>query len=379
MPKLWPFLPSSIVESLQFYTDVRRARSGEIRDSLKDATQTLTLNYVSQDREAARIEGLFSSNIADEWYVPLWHDMVRTNAAISAGSSTIEVGEFADFREGGRAAIIASDSLREVINIDTVGSGILTLPSGEDTENSYSAGAAVVPLVAALCPSGLQTSVKFAVTAYSVKFVSIEPVNLEAALLPTFNGFDVLEDPSVLLSDLGGSVSQALDFIDNGFGAFKIETQETYKRWRGTVSFADYTREERWERRQFLHRMRGRDRPFLLPTWKDDLAIASSASSGSSSLVIQKLTDTSSVLVGRYIQIDTGSGFIRRRINAASIGSTTITLTLSASHGQTILPSMVASFMYLVRFDQDSFEIDHVRTVDGFFSSFQASVLEVLA
>lgn len=377
MSKLWPFIPTSIEESLQFKTDVRMARSGEIRDSLKDATQILTLNYTAQDKLAARIEGLFRTNISGRWYVPLWQDMSVTTSAISAGATSVDVEEPADFRVGGRAAIIRDDQLAEIINVGSVASEVLDLAGSETVSNSYPAKSIVVPLVTALCPQGLQRSIKFAVTDLSLSFISIEPVDLSEDLLPSYDGYPVLDDPSVLLSDLAGSLTQQMDFIDNGFGSFKLETDETYSRWRGSVGFADYTRQERWERRQFLHLVRGKDSPFLLPTWKNDLDIRSQASPSSSQLVIQRLSDTASNLAGRYIQIDTGSGFIYRKVNSASVGSSTITLTLNATHGQTVTTDMVGSFMHLVRFDQDSFDIEHMRTVDGFFSNFSASVVEV--
>ena len=375
--KLWPFIPNELEESLQFRTDVRMSRDGELRDSLKDATQVLTLKYTAEDALAARLEGLFRSNISGEWYVPLWQDMTVSSSAISAGSSSLAVEEPADFRSGGKAAIINTDQSWEVVDVESVSSGVLELAGSDVVAANYPAGSAIVPVVTCLCPQGLQRAIRFAVTGFTVSFVSVEPVNLEADDLPNFDGYDVLDEPPVVFSDLGGSLSQMMDFIDNGFGAFKLETEETYSRWRGTVGFGDYDRGVRWSRRQFLHRMRGKDRPFLLPTWKNDLAIVSNALAGSAILTVQRLTDTASDLVGRYIQIDTGSGFLYRKINSASVGASSIALTLNTSHGQPLFTDMVGSFMHLVRFDQDSFDIVHTRSSDGFFSNFQASVVEV--
>lgn len=375
MPKLWPFIPATVSEVLEFGTDVRRARDGEFRDSLKDATQKLTFNYTMLDAEAARAEGLFRSQITGEWFVPLWHDATFTDEGISAGQDFLMVEDFADYRVSGKAAIIKGDQEWEVVDVATYSSGQITL-SGT-VSASYSGLVAIVPLVTGIAPSGLQRGHHAAYVTISIAFVLTQPADLAADDLPNFGSYDVLPDPSVVMSALDGSLSQALDFIDNGFGAYALETIETFSRWRGTIGFADYTVTDRWDRRQFLHRIRGKDRPFWLPTWKDDLALISGALSGSNQLVVNEVTDTPADLIGRAIQIDLGLTQIYRTITAASAGVNSITITLNTTHGQAITTSMDVSFMHLVRFDSDTFDITHRRTGDGFLSSFQAPVVEV--
>jgi hypothetical protein len=382
MPTLWPHVPTLVAETLEFATDVRQAYNGEFRDSLKKATQKLQLDYVLREAEAARMEGLFRSAPLGQWYVPIWPDATRFVGTVSAGASSIAgIEGDADYRAGGKAVILDSDQKAEVIDVLNVSGSTLNVDgtvaaSYTGTENNP---LIIAPVRTCIAPTGLSLSVRIGVTDASIVFISIEPADLaDTGLFPTLGSYDVVNDPSFVNTPLDGSITQELDFIDNGFGAYALESIEQYKRRRSSLALYDVSYADRWARRKWLHRIRGRDRPFWLPTWKNDLRVTTQAGAGASTLVVAKTTTLASDLIGKGVYIDAPAGAIARTIVNATIGSTTNTLTLNATHGILVPVTSRVSLMPLVRFDTDVIELEHINSRDGFITSFNATVVEVL-
>lgn len=377
MPTFWPYIPSSITETMKFATDVRRARSGEFRDSLHDATQILSYGYTEVGARESTIEQLFRTNISGTWSIPIWHDMTILQSGADYGDTSIAVSS-GDYREGGLAVIWSSDGEWEVVNIESYASGVITLPSGEFVTQDYPAGTLVAPVLTAIAPNGLSRDIKIGVTDLTVVFYVTDPTDLAAANYTTHLGFDIVNDSPSVPGNLSGSLSQLLDFIDNGFGSFALVTDETYSRWRGTLEFSDADVEDRWARRQFLHRCRGRDRPFWLPTHKEDLLLNGTHTAGDTTISFQasRIADASA-LIGRYLffQNPSGSFAVRQVTNVSGTGPYTLTINSGLSFA---LPAgSIVNFAHLVRFDADSFELLHRRTADGWFTSVAGVVAEV--
>lgn len=126
---LWPFVPSTVGEKLIFRTDVRRTRNGEFRDSLSDATQEFTLNYAAADTDASPLEILYRARPYDLWHVPVWPDMELLNG-LASGTTVINVDtDTADYRAGGKACIVKSQTEFELVDVDSVDAGMITLAS----------------------------------------------------------------------------------------------------------------------------------------------------------------------------------------------------------------------------------------------------------
>lgn len=367
----WPFLPSTIKESLAFKTDVRRAYSAESRDSLRDAVQSLELHSLMLDQEASKALELFRSNPVGSWYVPVWFDM-SIAGTIAAGATSITVDTNADYRVGEKAIIWTDYATFELVDVSAVGTGSITVSAvvGSYTEP------AVAPVRECIATSGLSSIVRPTFREISVPFLSLTAVDLAATTYPTVGGFQVLTDPSVVVQDLAGGISQALSLVDNGFGAFEIIATESYVRPRATVGFLDYLTATRWARRRWLHDMRGRDGAFFLPSWKADLVLTAAAASGDLTITVADVLPSAAAYIGRYIQIDVDGTYVHRQITAASAVAGVATLTISAP-GITVPTSAVLSFLDLVRFDTDQFDMQHDRAVQGFMSSFSAIVVGV--
>lgn len=375
MATLWPYIPSRVGETLRFSTDVRMARSGEFRDSLHDATQILGYEYTLVSANPVLLEQRFRTNPAGEWLVPIWHDMTITEG-LGYGDTYIMVDE-GDYRASGKAFVYQDDSNYEIVDIDTYGSGQINLVGF--LSQDYDEGTLVAPVLTAIAPNGLTRSTRINVTDYSVTFYVTEPKNLSAANLATYEGYDIANMTPAVLSSLDGSLKQKLDFIENGFGSMALVTQETYTRWRGSLSYVDYTNATRWATREFLHRCRGKDRPFWLPTFSKDLRLANPSGAFATSLqIVANRVYNSSDLVGRYIYFEdiTGSPVGIREIDAVS-GTSPITIQLSSGFAFSTAVEDTVEFVHLVRFDSDQFEIEHRRIEGGWLSTVSSPVVEV--
>lgn len=374
---LWPFIPTQISETLKYYTDVRMARSAEYRDSLHNATQVLTYSYVSPSSVTqSRLEQTFKNNIAGNWEVPIWHFATEYPSGLAYGETTFLV-EDADFRVGGQALVYEDASNYEVINIETYTGGYLALPADEFLSQSYGPGVWIVPLVPAIVPGGMSRSLRIGTVNFGLTFYVTLGEDLAAANYPLRGVYDIISESPSMVSDLDGGLSQDLDFIDNGFGAFALVTNETYTRWRGTLAFTDVQRSTRWARRQHLDRCRGKDRPFFLPTFQEDLTLNTSATSGATtvSIVATEVVDAAS-LIGRYVYIERSG--VQRVARISNVGgSGPYTLTLDVATGVSLPAGHKLSFAHLVRYDTDTFDIQTTRSSDGWVSSYSGSVVEV--
>ena len=379
MATIWPFIPAAIGEQLKFYTDVRRARSGEFRDSLHDAVQVLSFTYVeSDDNQASLIEETFRNNLTGDWLVPLWYDFTELSAGLNASDTVIAVQD-GDFRSSGKALVFADSDSYEIVDVDVYSGGTLYLNASTPVSQSYPPGVLVVPLLTSIAPFGLDRDLRIGPTDFGLQFYVTDPKDLADTFYPTYNNFDILRDGPAIESVLSGGVSQRLDFIDNNFGAFEIVTEETYVRYRSNVQFVDVTTLDRWRRREFLHRCRGQDRPFWLPSFKADL----NPQEGLTPFETGVTVDLDSVadiaqLVNRYVYIwdtSTDNNITVRRVISA-LGSV-----LTLDNGPNFLVTqnnLRMGFAHLVRFDADTFDIEHIRTSDGWFSRFQAPVVGVV-
>lgn len=377
MPELWPFVPGAIIERLTFGADVRAAPSGEARDSLHGAMQSFALSTLFvDDREAASAEALYRSNALQTWYVPIWPDMSRVVTSISATDTAISVNTDADYQAGGKAVVIRDASDYAIVDVSSAAGGTLTL-SGQ-VGQSFAPPVMVAPLCECYAPPGLMGE-KFARhQRATIEFQRVDNVDLAASAMPTHSGYEVLTDPSAVVSPLSESVVHTNQVISSGFGVFVPVAIKDYIAKRSTVSFSDHDAADRWARRQWLHQMRGQETPFWLPSWKRDLVLTGTVGASDTQIAVEGFAPSASDLVGRSIQIETNGGYVHREITAGVDLAGAHVLDIAAP-GVALPATAEINLMNLVRFDVDQFEIEHLITSDGFFSRFTAPVVEIPA
>lgn len=379
MAEFWPHAPAQIRETLSFYTDVRSHPAGEIRDSLRLATQRLLLSFRRDPAEGARAMHLFRSNAGGEWRVPLWHDATFHAGAIAAGATSLSVTTEADYQSGGLAVIWKSDTEWELVTVASASGGTLTIGgSPAEVLASYSAPVIVAPVGTFLAPGGMSQAREFALERFSIEFLRTDGTDLGNSTLPAYLSSPVVSEASVVVQPLDARIQQSLDLIDSQFGSYALETEETYVRLRSMLSFADSEVTARWARRRLLHYLRGRDRAFWLPSFRRDFTVVAAFSTTLLQAAEGEFPDVAG-LVGRSIEIDTGAALIHRQISAAEVVSGVLRLTLNATPGVTVPTTARVSLMTLQRLDSDQVDIEHQFLGAGFLSQVRVPTIEVAA
>ncbi len=389
MPELFPYAPVELREYLLTTTDVRETATGEYRDRLHDPLYRLEMSITVKHADAAKLEGLIRSNISGEWYIPLWQDATRMTSSISTSAFSIDVNMKADYRASpGRASIIqqreGSVLNSETVSINALNPTSIGLPfTPSRTYDIADGDLTVAPVVEARLIGGISRADDVSTSTFTLVFESTDPNDVAADVYPSHRTYDVWESEHILFQPLAGSISQVLEEIRNGFGHIDLFETEEYVRWRGTVSGFDEDHAARWDRRQFFQRCAGRDRPFWVPTWKNEFVRAALIGSAATSFSVEATTTDPSDLIGRSLmfRIDADT-LIYREITDAVTSGENIDITIDSAIGVNVPVNAVVSLMMLCRFDTDELLVSHTAN-SGLgeaisHATFSLPVIEVL-
>lgn len=377
MAEVWRWWPQSIAETLEFETDVRMTREGEWRDSLKDATQYLTLSHVLKAPLAETMIDAVRANALGEWLVPEWPNATVSTGTLSAAATVIPVAVPAAYSVGQAVFIGTGPDAWEQGEVASIGASDITLDAGLAATYAGSASRPVVvaPLVLCIAPGGVDFQTAFPVQALSARFMSITPIDLAANPYPTLSGVPVVTDGRVPFQPLQGGMNQAADLFASGFGAYELQAAETFTRRRGTVSWYAKGHAARWALRGFLHFLRGRDGEFWLPTGQDDLPLVSPVASGALSITVEPAL-SNAAMVGRRIVLREGANVVIRAVTGAADAGANQLLTIAAP-GVAFTVAATVSLATRSRLDADQIEIAYQFAAGGLAASCAVPVVEV--
>ncbi len=377
MAEVWRWWPQSIAETLEFETDVRMTRAGEWRDSLKDATQFLTLSHIlSAPRAETMIEAV-RANALGEWLVPEWPNATVSTGTLSAAATVIPVAIPAAYAVGQGVFIGTGPDAWEQRTVASIGASDITLTAGLGATyaGAESRPVIVAPLVLCIAPGGLDFQTAFPVQGLSARFMSIRPVDLAANPYPTLSGVPVITDGRVPFQPLQGGINQAADLFASGFGAYALQPAELYTRRRGTVSWYTKGHAARWALRGFLHFLRGRDGEFWLPTGQNDLPLVNPVASAALNITVRPVMGNAA-MVGRRIVIREGASIVIREVTGASDAGANQSLTIAAP-GVAFTTAAAVSLATRSRLDTDQIEIAYQFAAGGLSASVALPVIEV--
>lgn len=202
---------------------------------------------------------------------------------------------------------------------------------------------------------------------------SVRPVlrpNQSGSLLTTYDGMVVLDKRPLADDKVDTEFNRNVTWLDTGAvtpvafmawkaayisgdRAFKVERPAGLDYWR---AFASYTR--------------GRQKPFLVPTYRNDLPLASTPALSATTLVTSNygFKEYSGSLAYRYVRIQSTAGVIYRRVEDVRLNydpttgvpvSANILLDASIGAGVGANANMVVSFANTCRMDSDTIALDH--------------------
>lgn len=181
--------------------------------------------------------------------------------------------------------------------------------------------------------------------------------------MPTYAGFDVLDDIPDPSGGLQESSGRGFVVLDPGVGAFEMQSRATYGEQRRTILWKCLSRPDVTALRAFLDARKGRLVPFWLPSFARDLVPLSTFSIGAVLMTVGWRGYTAMMFpVGpqrRHIRVmaQNYSAFYTKITAAAETPPTSEDITTLDTFPVQVTPSSVVSIMRLCRLDADEVEM----------------------
>lgn len=349
---------------MSWETDVRRAGSAEQRDSLRGARREFLHSYV-RNGDMAAFEAAYRSNPIGEWLIADWPAASKAGAVLATDTVlAADVGAF----WGDKALIWGSCDDYVVADIDSVGTGgvALSTPVGQAFDNPT-----VAPVWPARALGGLTISRQNGRWAsFGLNWLLTDHLEDEGQPFPQYLGFDFYLCATSAIEPLTGSHYRPVNVLDNAAGPIAVEPARDIADARYEISVIWPTRAETMENQMWFNRLRGRDRPFWVPSWGGSLALASPAGAGATSVLVAPNGQAPSDFTGRHVYFGADQF---RQITASADEGGNIRLSFT---GALASAATFPKLMRLVRMAGDRVEIGHVR---GFYSATKFQVIEVAA
>ena len=353
-------------ETLEWRTDVLPGYTGEQRIALRDAPrQSFNYSHLLTPHEFATAKNYVRQRRYAS--VPAWFEHIKYVGTLAAVDTTITFDTTnADYREGGALVVFESSDKAVVVLIDTVTPTGVTLATALGQEF-------VNPLIAPVRHGRIVDGLKItrppgSMVDCSIQFQATDNADLAADIgYPQYRSLDVLNELTIVLANIAENIILPTELFDSGMGVIVAEPVIDYAEFGQTVSFMEQGKAALWRRRQWLHSLKGKQKPFWLPSFKrDDLTLLEDIDSSETVLSVQHI-GPASYLVGQHVMIKTEAGTeYFREITASVDGAANETdITISSSLGVAVAAADVNTFCFMsqVRLDADRIEIKY-KTVD---------------
>jgi hypothetical protein len=378
--QVWPFKQrGDVIESLEWLTDVFRAKAGEQRIALRTAPRRIfNLSHLLDDREYSAAQAMIRQYQGNgDFLAPDWPQAIVVGA-VSPGSG-VSLSIDLSYTDMGADAILwqSADDFEQVQVINDSNGVSLTTVTG-----SYS-NALLVPLWAAHCPEGLANSRTPAqINECSVAMYVYDNSDLGFSGYPQYRGHDVMTScPIIGAGDFSEDIGWPLTAFDNRVGVPYYLRQRTIPDLQYQMRWHEFTGQDAYELRQWIHSRRGRQKVFWMSSRAKDLDPA--ASIAGTTVTIFTLPGITGLGRSEAFDIDittTAGASYYRRVSSATAGAPisgrgTINMTIDSSLSVTLSAIKRISFLRCTRFDADRIELNHSPSAG---MSVQVPCVEVL-
>lgn len=374
-----PDWSNPLQERTQYLTDILTAYSAqEQRVSLRKNPRThLSYRVLSTEpRAAAALEALLHSQQSHTFGVPFWPDATKITASTDAFTSIIHCSTAnRKFAPGGIVVLWRDLFTHEAATI--LGVAIDSITTTAPLNNSWPADGftyAIPVLTGRWDGDSRQGHLTPSISDLDAAFQCDAAADVAPASPSLVWGYDVLEIHPNAAQERATEYSRNTQILDFQTGQSKLIDRSGVALGRmGGYLWTLTDRAEIAAFRSWYALRKGRQKPFWLSSWRNDLIQAATLEAGNVNLVIAKAGFTKYQFphrARRYLcfhMLD-GSGIRHyRKIDSASEGPTTETLVLSSSlSASAAVPAggCMISFLHLVRLAVDDQElIWHSRDV----------------
>lgn len=377
--KIWPVPPdwkNGMQERLAFSTDVLQASATAVtmhRAGRLVPRRSFSFNVAATDQRH-RVAGMLLAGHTGAWQLPIWPDVQWLDDVVPPGTDLIPCATLGyDFVAGGAALLYRSVSVWELVQIDAVVPGYLSL--SEPTVGDYGPGCRLYPVRRArLQPNGEGQQRDPGFSRRDLAFDIDEPCSWPTLVdAPTYLDHLVLTRRPAENDDPRGSWDSLLQTVDYGTAQPVVHNLPGLNLRVQRDEFRLHGREAHTWFRSLVYSLDGRRVPIWIPAWGSrDLQPAGAIAGNSTALPIEWAGYT---LFGKdkpnrkdiRIELVDGTVFHRRITNAVAAGDTEA-LTLSAALSPTSIAAEAIesiSFMALCTMASDEVEIEHVTDANG--------------
>ena len=365
-----PELP--FTERLQWLTEVLEHVDGTEQrlSGRKSPRQIFEWNFILEDGA----ERAFFHNVLFDWQarvfgLPIWTELTRVSSAVTAGDTiiTVQSTAFADYRVGGLFLVFSDKNTFDVLELSAT-PGPTTLVSTSGTNNSYPVGTFAMPLRTGTAKSQINSS-RFVVGSANTSILfTVTDNDVDLADLSAWPSYDsklLINDCNNVRGQMSETFLQDIIEIDNPHG-LRIQNSPWAQGKRvSQLGLLAKSNSERWDVRQMLHAIRGRQISFYVSSFSKDFLPDGDILAGSLLNVVNVgyTQFAQSRQPRNVIRIEYNNGDpddLREILSSIEVDSTRETLTLdSAVAAHTASEVKKISYVEKVRADSDNITIRH--------------------
>lgn len=368
---VWTIPPNwstPVTERLEWLTDVLMSRSlAEQRRAIR-LTPRRYFEFVINPVDAVRsYMDQWAHRISDErMLLPLWHDKGKLTEVALTTESRLELDtRWREFVEDGLALLYYNPFTYEVVEISGIDDDGLDLATG--LADDWPEGTSVYPLRRAYMDPEINLSaITSRVGESTLEFMVDDenPYDTGAEPLTIHDGYPVVLLEPNRMDNLDQQFGRIMEELDLSIGRIRRYDENARSYQTQFYNWQAKGREAHHELRQTLYRLKGRQKGVWLPSFNEDIVLASNLTAGQNQAIIRKIGyhQLGGVIAGRdrvMIRDDTGTQRVVQINGSANVSATTERLDLTAVAGFVASAGRPGSFLSLVRLDQDTVEITH--------------------
>lgn len=358
---VFPFPPnwtSPVEDTLEHMTAMETTYTGkeQISELRAKPRRILQYNFRLWGNDANRFDNLLFGWTGRLFGVPLWHEKSKLQSAIAVNDDVLLLETDDRSFEAGQSIILYESATNyEVAEIETVGSGTLTLARG--VVSAWPIRTRVFPIM--VTAPGAQQSTKRSTDTHLdglVRFTShpsFAPIRLPTTAAPlTYRGEELFIGRHNWATPVQIEIEARQTMVDEGTGVFSLIRR---------ASFPLITRGFRWllrdrtyatTLRQFFGRRRGRLKPAWMPSGVRDFRLLQAAVSGDTTIYVEANDYESMIALHParrdiVIVLRTGQIIARRIVSAAVDEFGRGVLSLDSALGVAVDPAKVKRISYL--------------------------------
>lgn len=344
-------------EQLSWLTDVIESYNGEEERSVVRgaARRKLAYIYPVKNTEVSRLFNTLYNTQALRWAVPVWAE-AQYLGVVSSGAGTVSATvDIYDYRTDSLALLWEDEYTWQVIEIQTVGVGVLNLYG---TTNGFTR-AWLLPLRLAHVRSPITRGTGGYEATYKVNY-EIDDTSEGTASVPSqFLSQDIYYlEPIVSGGMLQDTIQQRVDIVDGGLGVVQYLTPWLTGRVRRPYNQVLVDASEVYDFRQWLYRREGKYRPFWAPLQTGDMRLVSTGTLTTAlDIYDDDYIDHATQRTHIAVKTKDGAWYPRTITDAQVLTSSTTRLTLDSALDIAAKDIVVITFLGLWRLASDLIEM----------------------